>query len=147
LIDAMEELAPLLNGEQIIAQAASARKDLQHLELVEFLDPESFSQIFSEARLIVSHAGMGTIISALTEGKKIIVMPRIAERGEHRNNHQISTAAKMLSMNCVLVAYDKESLREHIFSNSYNCDNERKISNFASKSLVSSIEEFIKQMK
>jgi UDP-N-acetylglucosamine transferase subunit ALG13 len=34
---------------------------------------------------------MGTIISAVEYGKRVIVMPRRASYGEHRNDHQLAT--------------------------------------------------------
>ena len=36
--------------------------------------------------MIVAHAGMGTIISAMQHQKPIIIFPRIAALGEHRTN-------------------------------------------------------------
>lgn len=55
------------------------------------LTPGEYAEIFSKASLIVSHAGMGTILTALTQGKQICILPRQAKYGEHRNDHQIAT--------------------------------------------------------
>ena len=51
--------------------------------------------MFENARLIVSHAGMGTILTALTQGKQICIMPRQFRYGEHRNDHQIATVERL----------------------------------------------------
>ncbi len=59
------------------------------------LSPRKYADIFGKADLIISHAGMGTILTALTEGKKICIMPRLAKHGEHRNNHQIATITRL----------------------------------------------------
>ncbi|MEM6487156.1 MAG: glycosyltransferase [Pseudomonadota bacterium] len=81
-----------------------------HFSWVEFLDPADFSQRLASAELIVAHAGMGSIISALSLAKPIVIMPRRAELGEHRNDHQMATARQMESRPGVHVAWRDEDL-------------------------------------
>ena len=59
------------------------------------LSPAEYAEIFDKARLIISHAGMGTILTALTQGKQICIMPRQFKYGEHRNDHQIATVERL----------------------------------------------------
>lgn len=80
----------------------------------QFLNPVDFTERFAAARVIVSHAGMGTILSALHHGKPILVMPKKASLGEHRNEHQMATARRMMSMGHVAVAFDEMELREKL---------------------------------
>ena len=56
------------------------------------LDPAEFKERCREAEFIVSHAGMGTIITALTFQTPAVMMPRRAHLGEMRNDHQVATA-------------------------------------------------------
>ena len=79
-----------------------------------FLTPVEFSERFAAARVIVSHAGMGTILTALHHGKPILVMPKKASLGEHRNEHQLATARHMMSLGHVSVAFDEAELREKL---------------------------------
>ena len=79
-----------------------------------FLTPVEFSERFAAARVIVSHAGMGTILTALHHGKPILVMPKKASLGEHRNEHQLATARHMMSLGYVSVAFDETELREKL---------------------------------
>ncbi len=65
---------------------------------------------FDEAELIISHAGMGTILMALLRGKPILVMPKRASLGEHRSEHQVATARCMHELYGVQVAYDESQL-------------------------------------
>lgn len=59
------------------------------------LAPEEYDAIFAKADLIVSHAGMGTILTALTHAKRICIMPRQVRFGEHRNDHQLATVERL----------------------------------------------------
>lgn len=77
-----------------------------------FLPPADFDTCFQEARLVIAHAGMGSIISALTLAKPIVLLPRLAARGEHRNDHQLATARKFQRRPNVWVAMDETGLPE-----------------------------------
>ena len=98
------------NRKDLFAQIGRGAWTPEFIESVEFLEPREFKQRFNEASLIISHAGMGTILSALIQGKPILVMPKRASLGEHRNEHQLSTAHRMLEMDKVSVAFDEEEL-------------------------------------
>lgn len=80
----------------------------------QFLSPPDFQKRFGQARVIIAHAGMGTILSALNHGKPILVMPKLASLGEHRNEHQLATARRMMSLGNVAVAFDEAELREKL---------------------------------
>lgn len=98
--------------EEIIVQAQKDKYEPKNVKMVGFLPPDEFNRLFCEARLIVAHAGMGTVVSAMQKGKPIIIFPRIAALGEHRNEHQLATAMKLNELGYVYVAYDKTQLRE-----------------------------------
>jgi len=64
----------------------------QHFEWTSFLEPARIQTCFEEADFVIAHAGMGSIITALTGAKPILILPRRAAFGEHRNDHQLATA-------------------------------------------------------
>jgi len=98
--------------EELIVQATVKEYQPQHIKLTPFLDPQRFNTYFKQARFIISHAGMGTIISSLKEEKVVIVIPRLVAKGEHRNDHQMATAKKMKALGYVRVAFTLEELRD-----------------------------------
>jgi UDP-N-acetylglucosamine transferase subunit ALG13 len=145
LIKAMDVIAGTLDGERVVAQASGVDFDVHHMEVVDFLAPDDFNSLFSEARLIISHAGMGSIISALTYAKPILVVPRRVSLGEHRNDHQMSTAKKMEKMGYVPVVYETKKLKERIDLILHQIDNTsaHQLNGLASESLIHSLKEFI----
>ena len=74
------------------------------------LPPEAYRARCQEASLIVAHAGMGSIITAMTYRKPIVIMPRRASLGEQRNDHQLATAERFGSRPGVFVAEDEVAL-------------------------------------
>lgn len=146
LIQAIDEIAPLLGGEEIIVQAPLKSYVLKNLKAQVFMDPVDFGRYFKSADLIISHAGMGTIISALEIDKPIIVMPRLVKYGEHRNEHQLATARKLKSLNYIHVADDEEALKRILLEKSQGAFKSlHQLGRFASDSLLSSIQRYIKQ--
>lgn len=112
MIKELDEIAAD-SAERFVAQVAhGGTYTPRHMETVDFLSAEKFQHYFDMARVIVAHAGMGTIINALSTKKPIIVVPRQAELGEHRNNHQVDSAKAMKEIGMVYVPDNFEELRE-----------------------------------
>jgi len=110
LVKAVDEWAVAQGRHDIIAQVGAARYNPKALQTVDFLDPASFAQTQRDCALIVAHAGLGSIISALQIGKPIIVMPRDHLRDEHRNGHQFTTVEQFRGRQGVYVAMDEAEL-------------------------------------
>lgn len=140
LIRMLDDIAPQLH-EEIVAQVNGSGYLPRHINTIDLLPPDEFDRLFSSARLIVAHAGIGTIITAMQQQKPIIIFPRIAALGEHRNEHQLATAEKMKEAGWVYVAKTKEELSELLQKPDLHplCT----IGGSASESLVESITDFI----
>lgn len=110
LILALDDLAPAL-GEKIIAQTGRIDHPLHNIEHRESIAPKEFDALFREARVVVSHAGMGTVIAAKKFAKPIILFPRRAALGEHRNDHQIASANQLCNHAGIHVAWDEADLK------------------------------------
>lgn len=111
LIRAFDEwLAEQPGPVEAIAQIGMGTYRPQHCRWVDFLTPTEYRETISQAKLIVSHAGMGTIITALEFNKPIIIMPKRASLGEQRNEHQLATARRFRRSAYPRVAEDEEQL-------------------------------------
>ena len=84
-----------LYKEKIIAQAGYTKYDSKRIEMFEFIPLDEMEKYISEADLIISHGGVGTIFSALKKGKKVIAVPRLEKYGEHINDHQIEICEEL----------------------------------------------------
>lgn len=129
----VDEIASELQ-EEVIAQVAKSDYQAKYVKTIDFLAPDEFNKLFDKARMIVAHAGMGTIISALKQKKPIIIFPRIAALGEHRNEHQLATAEKMKELGYVYVANNADELRELLTSSELKPLHE--LGEYASRSLI-----------
>lgn len=99
------------NGSEVIAQIGPSSYRPANIQAHAYLPPNEFQALLERAELVVAHCGMGSILSALSRGKPIIVMPRSAARGEHRNDHQHATAKRFCDKPGIMVAWDEGELR------------------------------------
>lgn len=131
------------NGRtDVFAQIGETDYRPEHIGFTKFLEPPEFIERFSSASVVVAHAGMGTILSALRYGKPILVMPRRASLGEQRNEHQLATAKRLYELGKISVAFDDVTFRvrlEHI----ENLQVKERIGAFAGADLLSTIRNFI----
>lgn len=105
LMTALNGLAAV-HGLRIVAQTAHDDEVYAHLECHKFLAPLEFDRLATQASVIVAHAGIGSILSAGRHGKAIILFPRMAQYGEHRNDHQLATVAALDGRKGLHVARD-----------------------------------------
>jgi UDP-N-acetylglucosamine transferase subunit ALG13 len=112
-----------LRFDRLLAAVGSARIDeelvIQHgiseggpgeAEYHDFLALEEIAALMQRARLVVTHAGVGSIMTALGQGKRPIVFPRLSRFSEAVDDHQLTFAQRLASEGLVTVAEDAESL-------------------------------------
>lgn len=111
LVAEVDEWAGDNSQAQIFGQIGQALYKPNHFEHVDFLSPRKTDEYVQKADLIISHAGMGTVLSALKYQKALLIMPRRADLGEHRNNHQLATANWLNQKLGIDVAYEVDAIR------------------------------------
>ncbi len=143
LVEAMDVIAGKVS-EKIIAQLSETLYDVKNMEVLGFIPPKEFEQLFRKANLIVSHAGMGTILSAFEFEKPIIVFPRLARLKETRNEHQLATVKKLGDMGLIYVAHDMDELRSLIVRGvKGELKPLHRVTPYASSSLINAVQAFI----
>ena len=75
--------------EKIIVQAGSTKFESSNMQIIDYMPVEQFEEYIEKADIIICHAGVGTILTALEKGKKVIAAARLKEYGEHVNDHQL----------------------------------------------------------
>ena len=76
------------------------------------MEHDRFFELQSRCSVMVSHAGMGSIITALELGKPIIILARDHERNEHRNAHQSDTLRRFAHYPGIYPARDEAHVIE-----------------------------------
>ena len=144
LVSVMDEIAGEMPEIAFVGQISKSNYRARNMKSFEFIGPAEFDKYFTAADLIVSHAGMGTIISAFEREKPIVIFPKLLSLGEHRNDHQMATARKLASLNYVHVAYTPRELKHKIFSIlNGELNSLHRVGKYASSELINSLQTFI----
>ncbi|NUB46448.1 glycosyl transferase family 28 [Fertoebacter nigrum] len=110
LLLAVDTWASMHRDVPVVAQTGRTATTYSHLTCLPQMDQRRYADCVAQARVIVAHAGMGSILTAIEAGKPVILMPRRADLGEHRNDHQRDTAAEMAVLSNVTVVEDSATL-------------------------------------
>jgi UDP-N-acetylglucosamine transferase subunit ALG13 len=110
LVREIDRWAGAQNHIDVFAQIGENAYIPENMDWAHNLQPAEFRERMHACDTVVAHAGMGSIISAIELGKRVIVVPRRAEFGEHRNDHQLATVARLEHIQNLEVALECEEL-------------------------------------
>lgn len=94
----------------VFGQIGHSVYEPKHFEHCRFLPFEEMRTRLQEARTVVCHAGVGTILLALSLGKIPLVFPRRAAFGEQLDDHQLDLVGRLEPAGRILVAATEEAL-------------------------------------
>ena len=109
----MRAVDALAIDEPVFVQTGLSRAIPRDRETVDFLPYERLVELIREARLVVTHAGVGTILTALLNGVQPVVVPRLKRYGDAVDDHQLELAERLESLHLVRLvreAHDLESV-------------------------------------
>jgi UDP-N-acetylglucosamine transferase subunit ALG13 len=142
LLSIIDKWAVNQDTYSVIAQTANSEINFKNMTCFDYLEPDVFNEYFNNADVIIGHAGMGTIIKALENKKKLVVFPRLVKYNEHRNDHQHHTAFGFEKLGLINVAYNEKDLFRYL-NNIIDIPVKRKINQNAEKQLLEKITNFI----
>lgn len=105
---------------EIFAQIGASNLTPRALAWSRTLTPLEFEARLVSADLVVGHAGVGTILQARAAGKRLIIFPRRAALGEHRNDHQVAMTQGLSDIPGVRVANTREQLEDLVRSPNFD---------------------------
>ncbi|MCH5166344.1 MAG: VanZ family protein [Erysipelotrichales bacterium] len=131
--------------DKVIVQAGFTFKTYKskNMEMFDYVDTKTMNDLVKKSDVIISHAGAGSILTALENDKKIIVVPRQSKYGEHNNDHQIEIAEKFSNDGHVIYLKNLNNLVETL--NNIDSFNPTKLNH--NNELLKNIEEFIDNTK
>lgn len=128
----------IINGnikEKVVVQAGSTTYKSENMEIYDLISQAMFDKMIEEANLVICHAGVGSILTALKHNKKIIVAARLAKYKEHTNDHQLQIKDRFVKEGFVLGLSEEnfDDLKDKILEiknkelKSYTFDNSKMI--------------------
>ena len=100
--------------EELFAQTGNSSFVPKNFKSKKFLSDNEFEETVKKASMVISHGGAGAIITALKYGKKLVLVPRLKEFGEHTDSHQLDLARFMESEKKALAVFNIDDLEKKI---------------------------------
>jgi UDP-N-acetylglucosamine transferase subunit ALG13 len=97
--------------ERVIAQVGRGAARPVELQTVETMKFDEVQRTLREADIVICHAGTGSIITALREHCRVVVMPREHKLGEHYDDHQSEITSAFAARGLVVGARSIDELR------------------------------------
>jgi UDP-N-acetylglucosamine transferase subunit ALG13 len=149
LVRAVDDWVAATGREDVFGQIAHQDQTGYHptnFEWVAQLSPDDFRRRMQEAEFVVSHAGMGSIITALSLGTPIVVLPRRGHLRETRNDHQYATARQLAGRPGVAVAmteHELPALLDAVLGARIADAAQQVLSPFAGPELIEAVRQFV----
>ena len=74
--------------EKVIVQAGHTKYESKNMEIFDLIPTDEFNEIIEKCDLIITHGGVGNILSAIKKNKPVIAAARLKKFKEHTNDHQ-----------------------------------------------------------
>ena len=100
--------------DKVIVQAGYTDYKSDNMKIYDLLAMDEFDKYIKECDLLITHAGVGSIMTGLSNHKKVIAAARLSEYGEHNNDHQKEIASAFSSLGYILYLEDFDKLGELI---------------------------------
>ena len=75
--------------EEVIVQAGSTKYDSKNMKIFDVIPMNEFDKLMKKCDILITHGGVGSIITGLKNNKKIIAMSRLKIYKESANDHQL----------------------------------------------------------
>ncbi|MEJ6006638.1 glycosyltransferase [Paucibacter sp. AS339] len=144
LVKAMDAWAAQRPKDQFFAQIGADAFEPKHMPWSSMLSPSAYRERFEWCDLIVSHVGMGTVITASEMGRPLLMMPRRVALAEVTSNHQEATAQWLVKKAGVCIVENEADLL-HRIEESAQMAGPGKL-NQTSQPLIQGLNQFISQV-
>ena len=134
LLDLVQKAIDAKIFDDVIVQAGCTLYKSNNMKIYDLLSQDEYEEYIKKCDLLITHGGVGNILTGLKYNKKIIAVPRLAELSEHTNNHQRQIVNKFAEegyilkcdlnddFNNVLNESKKFKPKEYEFNNKFFCN-------------------------
>ena len=113
LLDAIQN--EIDNGnikDRVVVQKGYTNFASDNMELFDLIPMEKFDELIDSCDILITHGGVGSIITGLKHNKKVIAAARLAKYGEHTNDHQLQIIDNFSKEGYILALDDFSKLGE-----------------------------------
>ena len=115
LLDAVQRQIDLGNiKDEVVVQAGVTEYKSKDMKIKKFVSIKTLNKLIDECDLLITHGGVGSILSGLEKNKKVIAAARLKQYDEHESDHQLQIVDKFTEDGYILKLEDFDKLDEVI---------------------------------
>lgn len=97
--------------DEVVVQAGySSDYKSNNMKIFDLIPMQEFDDLIGKCDILITHGGVGSIISGLKNNKKVIAAARLKKYGEHTNNHQLQIIENFANEGYILALDDFDKL-------------------------------------
>ncbi len=98
--------------DEVVVQAGTTKYESKNMKIFDFIEYEKFGEFIGTCDILITHGGVGSIITGLKNNKLVIAAPRLAKYNEHGNDHQLQIINSFEKKEFIKALYDFDKLGE-----------------------------------
>ncbi len=98
--------------QEVVAQIGASDYIPKHYKYFRFIDKNQFDEYIEQSTVVITHSGVGSIISALKAKKPTVIYPRLHKYHEHVDDHQLDIAKAFEKKNYVICRHEEDTLSQ-----------------------------------
>ena len=144
LLEKIDELIKKgIIDEKVLVQSGYTKYESKNMRIFDLIPQEELEKYQEQADLIITHGGVGSIISSIKKGKKIIAVARCHKYHEHVNDHQQQIVESFNKKGYVIGINDVNELEKAIINAQNFIPVKYDISKKENSKILKIIEEYI----
>ena len=98
--------------DEVVVQKGYTKFESPDMKIYDQVPVEKMKELVKQADLVITHGGVGSIITAIEQGKKVIAVPRLKKYKEHVNDHQLDIINSFNDAEYIIGIHDVSELSE-----------------------------------
>ena len=100
--------------DEVVVQAGCTKYTSKKMKILDLVPRDEFDRLMEKCDLLITHGGVGSILTGISKGKKVIAVPRLSKYKEHGNDHQLQIVENFSERKYILAVKDLNKLGKTI---------------------------------
>lgn len=122
LLEKIDELIDkkIITDKVVVQAGYSADYKSSNMKIFDLISKEEFDKLISECNVLITHGGVGAILTGLKYNKKVIAIPRLKKYKEHVNDHQIQIVKNFNEEGLIIGSFVDDLESNYLKINKFN---------------------------
>lgn len=98
--------------DEVVVQAGCTKFESKQMKIFDLIPTDEFSKLVEKCDILITHGGVGSIITGLKNNKKVIGAARLKKFGEHTNDHQLQILENFDQEKYIIYLKDLDKLND-----------------------------------